>query len=53
MSYLRCLTPTKAEYAMRKMHERIYGNHLRAQAGQKQILLVDYEGERRSNGQEV
>lgn len=25
--YLRCLTPNKADYVMREVHEGVYGNH--------------------------
>ena len=30
LPYLRCLAQDEAEYALRKIHERIFGQHLRA-----------------------
>lgn len=42
MSYLRCLTPTETEYAMRKVHKRICGNHLGARALAHKLVRSRY-----------
>ena len=38
LSLLKCLSPSEADYALRKIHEEIYGNHLGGRALTYKIL---------------
>ena len=40
--YLRCLSPEEADYVMREVHERIYGNHSRSQSLVHKLIRVGY-----------
>ena len=42
LPYLRCLTPDKAKYVLREIHEGIYGNHSGARSLQKKIIRAGY-----------
>ena len=40
--YLWCLAPDKANYVLREVHERAYGNHLRARSLVHKVVCVGY-----------
>ncbi|KAI3448680.1 hypothetical protein Pfo_005345 [Paulownia fortunei] len=40
--YLKCLTPSKANYILKKIHEGIYGNHLGDKALAVEVLRQGY-----------
>ncbi|KAK2999343.1 hypothetical protein RJ639_022750 [Escallonia herrerae] len=42
LPYLRCLTPTEADYALREVHEGICGQHLGARALAHKVLRQGY-----------
>ena len=40
--YLRCLTPDEANYVLREVHERVYGNYLGARSLVHKVIRVGY-----------
>ena len=40
--YLRCLVPNEANYVLREVHERAYGNHSRARAFVHKVVHAGY-----------
>ena len=40
--YLRCLSPEKADYDMREVHEGIYENHLGSQSLVHKLIRAGY-----------